>query len=125
MKNFGLPKGERIYLKEDFKTILSTGKKVQIKGFTFWCRPDLGEASKPQIGIIVSKKLGSAVERNRCKRLLREAFRLNKHLLKNAAVLIYPKDKALLPSLQAATKAFLELSKKAGIIEERKDPHIP
>jgi len=125
VKNFGLPKGERIYLKEDFKTILSTGKKVQIKGFTFWCRPNLGEASKPQIGIIVSKKLGSAVERNRCKRLLREAFRLNKHLLKNAAVLIYPKDKALLPSLQAATKAFLELSKKAGIIEERKDPHIP
>ena len=125
MKNFGLPKGERIYLKEEFKTILSTGKKVQIKGFTFWCRPDLGEASKPQIGIIVSKKLGSAVERNRCKRLLREAFRLNKHLLKNAAILIYPKDKALLPSLQAAAKVFLELSEKAGIVEECKGPYIP
>ena len=98
---------------------------MQIKGFTLWCRPDLGEASKPQIGIIVSKKLGSAVERNRCKRLLREAFRLNKHLLKNAAILIYPKDKALLPSLQAATKAFLDLTEKAGIIEESKGPHIP
>ena len=125
MKRFGLPKGERIYLKEDFKTILSTGKKVQIKGFTLWCKPDLGEASKPQIGIIVSKKLGSAVERNRCKRLLREAFRLNKHLLKNAAILIYPKDKALLPSLQAAVKVFLELSEKAGILEVSKGPNIP
>ena len=125
MKNFGLPKGERIYLKEDFKKILDTGKKVQIKGFTFWCKPNLGEASKPQIGIIVSKKLGSAVERNRCKRLLREAFRLNKHLLKNAAILIYPKEKELLPSLQAATKALLALAEKAGIKEECKGPNIP
>ena len=125
MKNYGLPKSERIYLKEDFKNIFSTGKKVQIKGFTFWCKPNLGEASKPQIGIIVSKKLGSAVERNRCKRLLREAFRLNKHLLKNAAILIYPKEKEMLPSLQAATKALLALAEKAGIKEECKGPNIP
>ena len=122
---YGLPKSERIYLKEDFKTILSTGKKVQIKGFTLWCKPDLGDTSKPQIGIIVSKKLGSAVERNRCKRLLREAFRLNKHLLKNAAILIYPKDKALLPSLQAATETLLALAKKASIIGVSKGPNIP
>ena len=125
MKKYGLPKSERIYLKEDFKTILNTGKKVQIKGFTLWCRSDLGQASKPQIGIIVSKKLGSAVERNRCKRLIREAFRLNKHLLKNAAILIYPKEKELLPSLQAATKALLALAEKAGIKEECKGPNIP
>ena len=119
-----MPKSERIYLKEDFKNILSEGKKVQIKGFTCWCKPNLGETSKPQIGIIVSKKLGSAVERNRCKRLLRESFRLNKHLLKNAAILIYPKEKELLSSLSAATKALLALSEKAGIIEECKDPNI-
>lgn len=125
MKTHGLPKSERIYLKEDFKNILSAGKKVQIKGFTFWCRPNLGETSKPQIGIIVSKKLGSAVERNRCKRLLREAFRLNKHLLKNAAVLIYPKERELLSSLKAATEALLVLSEKAGIIRECEDPNFP
>ena len=117
MKTLGLPKSERIYLKEDFKNILSTGRKFQIKGFTLWCKLDLGEASKPQIGIIVSRKLGSAVERNRCKRLLREAFRLNKHLLKNAAILIYPKEKELLPSLSAAEKALLALAEKAGIKE--------
>ena len=125
MKTLGLPKSERIYLKEDFKKILSTGTKVRIKGFTLWCKLDLGKASKPQIGIIVSKKLGSAVERNRFKRILREAFRLNKHLLKNAAILIYPKEKDFLPSLSAATKTLLALAEKAGIKEECKDPNIP
>jgi len=125
VKNYGLPKSERIYLKEDFKKILSTGRKFQIKGFTFWCKLGLGETSKPQIGIIISRKLGSAVERNRCKRLLREAFRLNKHLLKNAAILIYPKEKELLPSLTAAEKALLALAEKAGIKEGCKGPNIP
>lgn len=125
MKKFGLTKNERVYLDKDFENILTTGRKVQMAGFVFWYKPNPLGTSNPRIGIIVSKKLGSATVRNRCKRLLRDAFRHNKHLFGSAACVIYPKDSAMLPSYEAACKIFLKLldkatMKKINILKENK-----
>lgn len=127
MKKFGLTKNDRIYLKNDFKLILEQGNKVYKDGIVLWCRPNPCAASDidtkpPRIGIIVSKKLGNAPQRNRCKRLLREVFRLNRHLLTDGAdCILSPRDTRKLKDYGCACAAFLALAEKAKILKSNKD----
>lgn len=81
MKNFGLSKNERVKLKKDFLKIYTKGKVLyssenKLKANYFI------ESSVNEFGVkaafVVSKKTGNAVWRNKVKRLLRVAYRLNK-----------------------------------------------
>ncbi len=132
MKKSGLAKNDRIYLNNDFKNILEHGVKVYGKGIVLWYRlyPQGGEegvvktrpSQQARIAVIVSKRLGNAVQRNRCKRLLKEAFRINRHLLKDSADCIFcPKDIEVFKDYSMASAAFLSLVKKAKILKESKD----
>jgi ribonuclease P protein component len=134
VKRFGLSKADKIYLKNDFKLILEQGKKVFKDGVILWCRPgpaggsggaQARAAQKPKnrIGIIVSRRLGGAVQRNRCKRLLREAFRLNRHLLIDGVdCVFYPKDSVNIGDCDAARAVLLALAGKAKILKNNKGP---
>ena len=131
MKKSGLAKNDRIYLNNDFKDILEHGVKVYGKGLVLWYRlyPQEGEegfktrpSHKARIAVIVTKKLGNAVQRNRCKRLLKEVFRINRHLLKDSADCIFcPKNIEVFKDYSTVGAAFLGLVKKAKILKESKD----
>lgn len=73
-----LRKAERLLQRPDFLRVQGSGQKVVTPHFLwFGCSSTAGSL---RFGVTVSKRVGTAVVRNRIKRLLREAFRHHKAL---------------------------------------------
>lgn len=67
-------------LKKEFERVFHEGKTFKDAKIVLYVTGNGLQHSR--LGLVVSKKVGNAVRRNRVKRLLREAYRLNKHLLR-------------------------------------------
>ncbi len=81
---------QRIKKQADFQRVFNKGKRAFSPTLTLLYRP----AEKTSMGISVGKRHGKSVQRNRIKRLLREAFRLNVNEIKgNYAFILIPKVK--------------------------------
>jgi ribonuclease P protein component len=76
---FFLKKNQRILKRSEFVSISESGHRFYADFFIALAMPAGSGCSR--MGITVSRKVGGAVQRNRIKRLAREAFRLNRHLL--------------------------------------------
>ena len=75
--------------------------------------------STNRVGITVSKKLGKAVVRNRVRRRIREAYRLNEErFLPGWDIVIVARSRAVEVSFQKLTQRLLSLSEQAGIVEK-------
>ena len=85
---------ERISKKKDFLLIYKDGKRHRGKVFNLiYLSNSLGYA---RLAIVVSRKVGNSVERNKIKRNMRELFRKNKDLLKVHADMIIIPNKGIL-----------------------------
>ncbi len=112
----GLPRGRRLHLKNDFQQIIHGGVRVQGKGLVLWYKPAPFAGADRRMGLVVSKKIGNAVVRNRIKRLLREAFRLNRENLARGVDYIFsPRCGEQLVSLSQVQQALQEVCYRGGL----------
>lgn len=113
----GLPRFCRLHLKRDFKAVIQGGIKLRKEELVLWWRVNLNNPNGIRFAVVVSKKLGAAVARNRTKRLLREAFRLNiENIKKGIDIIVSPRDGEKLSNMHAAQESLMTLCGKASIL---------
>lgn len=87
---FGFGRTRRLVRRVDFERLLRDGRRQTVAGFTFYIgkRP---EGGPPRLGILISRRHSAlATVRNRIKRCIREAFRLEQARLGAIDVLVRP-----------------------------------
>ena len=77
LKGFGLPKEARLAKRAEFLRVYEHGFRIEGRFMTVFLLPN--DRRIQRVGVTATKKaIGKAHDRNRAKRLLREAFRLSK-----------------------------------------------
>jgi ribonuclease P protein component len=71
-----LLRADRVRRRPEFERAYETGLRIHGRYMMLFVVPNGGTA--PRLGVAATRKLGSAVERNRAKRLAREVFRRHK-----------------------------------------------
>lgn len=67
---------ETLHRNTDFRTLYYRGRSQVNAGLVTYARKNGSKGHRPaRMGITVTKKVGTAVQRNRCRRIIREAYR--------------------------------------------------
>jgi ribonuclease P protein component len=107
-------KDEHLRKAADFARVYARRCVARQKFLTVFASPN--SLRRSRLGLSVSKKHGSAVIRNRIKRLLREAFRLQRHALPAGLDLVLipeqARDATLVEFQAGLTKAVAKLAQR-------------
>lgn len=141
MRESSWPKAERIRKRGEYVRIQRGGRKLSTAHFLAFVLPSstgptvqtgpatrtdlppspqtppvlLPEPAATRLGVTVSRKVGGAVVRNRVKRLVREAFRRNKHTLpKGLLLVVVAKSEAASARYEQVEAELREIARRTG-----------
>ncbi|WP_209810570.1 ribonuclease P protein component [Ammoniphilus resinae] len=108
----------RLRDQDDFQKVFQKGRSTANRQFVIYVLPKEGQ-DQLKIGISVSKKLGKAVVRNRIKRLIREALRLNLSSIKwTGDLIVIARGPVAEMGYQEVADSLVHCLKKAKVYEK-------
>ena len=111
-----MQKKSRITSRADFREVYQHGRSVANRDLVAYFLERRGRATR--LGISVSKKVGSAVARNRIRRLLKEAYRANEAKIKEGYdIVLIARQPIKEKSFHDVEKTFIDVLGKAGLIK--------
>jgi ribonuclease P protein component len=111
------PKTARLNRASEFALLKTEGKSWTGKHLTL---ATLARGEETRIGIITSRRLGSAVVRNKIRRRIREIFRLNQHRLRRGVwLVIVARSSSVRASYDDLLRDWLRLAERASIFLPR------
>jgi ribonuclease P protein component len=102
----GFSRDERIRRRSEYQQVYDRGLKIHGRLFTLFALST--DLPRGRLGIAATRKLGSAVQRNRAKRLIREVFRRNKPV-GGFDIVVVPKRNLLDANLTALESEFRQI----------------
>ena len=113
----GLSRRQRVLASTVFREAFQGGRRFSGRWMRMWLTA--GDTGRLRLGVVASKRsFRRAVDRARARRLLREAFRLNRFRLRGRCDVIIVAKREILHASRAAVEAeILALAGKAGVVE--------
>jgi ribonuclease P protein component len=104
--SFSYPKSYRLLFRTDFQKVAYRGFRHKGAYLAVEIMPNSFQITR--LGISISKKFGNSPQRNHFKRLVREAFRLNRHrLLEGFDIVVKPRIPLIELTLEMVKKDLL------------------
>ncbi len=119
-KSFSFSYRERLHLQKDFNLVFKKGRRLENKALKILAYKNNGGHLR-RLGLVTSRKVGSAPVRNRTKRRLREIFRTNKRSMEAGLDLIFiSKPETATLDYKALEKTILTMLAGAGLYKSTK-----
>jgi ribonuclease P protein component len=108
MPDFRFPKSRRLLTAAEFERVFARRRSQADRLLIVYACENAEGA--PRVGLVVSRKVGGAVIRNRWKRCLREAFRLAQHELPAGVDLVVMPRAGATPTTPSLQQSLVELA---------------